>query len=166
MTSDLPDKRAVLAAVIRSLQSTRKMMADAASEASAGATHPESKAEGSKDMRSTEQSYLARGQAMRVEELDEQIARLRFFGLAGFGADDAIAAGALVELEDEDADETRLYFVLPFGAGIEVDEGGRKLTVVTTASPLGRSLLGRSVGDEVELPGKGGLRELQISRIA
>lgn len=160
----LEGKKRLVAAVVESLEATRKMMADAAAESISGATHPESRAEDPKDMRSTEVSYLARGQAMRVEELDEQITRLRYFDSSLFGKADPVAAGALVELEDDD--DARLYLVLPYGGGTEVEHDGRSVTVVTGTSPLGRSLLGRVVGDDVEFVVRGKKRELVVSRIA
>src|SRR5262245_36509047 len=39
-----------------------------------GATHAEAKAENDKDTRGLEQSYIARGQARRVEELEAAVA--------------------------------------------------------------------------------------------
>lgn len=161
----LDEKKRLLAAVLASLEATRRVMAEAAAESASGATHPESRAEDPKDMRSTEVSYLARGQAMRVEELDEQIARLRYFEPAAFTAKDAIAAGALIELEDDEADEPRWVLFLPHGGGVEVVLGERAVTVVTGTSPLGRALLGRSVDDDVEFVVRGKKRELVITRI-
>lgn len=160
----LTDKKHLVAKVVDSLEATRKMMADAAAESSKAATHPESRAEDPKDMRSTEVSYLARGQAMRVEELDEQIARLRYFEPAAFGPKDPVAAGAFVEVEDDD--ESRWYFVLPYGGGTEVTHSGRSVTVVTGTSPLGRAMIGRAVGDDVELVVRGKKRELVLVAIA
>ena len=160
----LTDKKKLVALVLESLEHSRKTMAEAAAESSAAATHPESRAEDPKDMRSTEVSYLARGQAMRVEELDEQIARLRYFESGVFGPKDPVAAGAFVEVEDDD--ESRWYFVLPYGGGTEVTYAGKTVTVVTGTSPLGRAMLGRPVGDDVELVVRGKKRELVLVAIA
>lgn len=163
----LPDKRALLARVLESLTATRAMMAAAADDSRKGATHPENKQEGSKDMRSTEQSYLARGQALRVDELDEQLKRLRYFEPADCGEDDPIAVGALVEVEDAEGGEPpRLVFLLPHGGGVEVTLDDRVVTIVTGTSPLGRALLGRALGEDIELRTGTGKRELTIVRVA
>jgi len=161
----LEDKRRLVACVVESLEASRRMMAEAAAESSAAATHPESRAEDPKDMRSTEVSYLARGQAMRVEELDEQIMRLRYFEPRAFAEDDSVAAGAVVEVELDDDDDIRWYFVLPYGGGTEVTHAGRTVTIVTGNSPLGRSLLDRCVGDDVELVVRGKKRQMVLARI-
>lgn len=162
----LPDKRELIRKVVDALVVTRAMMAAAADDSRRGATHPESRSEGSKDMRSTEQSYLARGQALRVDELDEQIQRLRHFEAGAFGGDDDIAVGALVVLEDEsDDDPPRTVFLLPFGGGTEVKLGDDTITVVTGVSPLGQALLGRGPGDEVELRRASGLKVLSVAAV-
>ena len=51
----------------------------------AGATHEETRAEGPKDMRSTEASYLARGLAGRVVELTDASSRLAGTPLRAYG---------------------------------------------------------------------------------
>jgi len=59
----LPNKKSVRDALRASIAKALESMSEAARQTREGATHEESRAEGDKDMRSTEQSYLARGQA-------------------------------------------------------------------------------------------------------
>lgn len=139
-------------------------MASAARETAAGATHEESRAEGDKDTRATEQSYIARGQAMRVEALAEELARLDTAPLEALPRGAAIRAGALVALEGEGG-EVRAHLVVAFGAGTELEVDGRRITVVSPSAPAGRALLGKCEGDEVELPGRGGPRTWTIARV-
>jgi transcription elongation GreA/GreB family factor len=124
------------------------------------ATHEEARAENDKDTRGLEQSYLARGQAQRVEELAAELAAVQKMTLRAYGDDDAIAAGALV---DATADGTRhCYFIAPGGAGEVLADG---VQVVTPRSPLGRALCGRLAGEEVEVPTPSGRRTLDITQI-
>lgn len=160
----LPDKMAVRAHLIAALERALAAMTHSAEQTRSGVVHEDSRAEGDKDMRSTEQSYLARGQAMRAEELGEQAQRFATTPLVRFGHDDAIAPGALVQALV--GKERRVFFLVLQGGGIELDVDGVKITVVTPASPVGRALLGLHVGDELELPGRGGTREWQIEAIA
>ena len=160
----LPDKTEVRDALAAALERALATMAKAAAETREGATHESSRAEGDKDMRSTEHSYLARGQAMRVEDLAEQIQRLAAFALPELGRDDAIAAGALVRVDIEDA--ARVMFVMPYGGGTVLEVGGVLVTVVTPASPVGQALLGKQVGDSFELKLRGALREWVIEAVA
>src|SRR3954469_18602595 len=105
----LPDKTAVRHALEAALERALETMANAARTTREGAIHEDSRAEGDKDMRSTEQSYLARGQAMRVEDIAEQLQRLRATTFAAFDTGAAVAIGALVLVEVDDA--PRVFFV-------------------------------------------------------
>ena len=156
-----PDKASVREALLAAMKSALESAVRAAEDARAGATHAENRSEGDKDMRATEQSYLARGQAIRVEELAEQIQRLEAMQLSP--ARDAIGAGALVRLTVDD--EPRLFFVVPFGGGTELVVGGAKITVVAPVSPVGAALVGRAVGDAFELRARGALREWIVESI-
>lgn len=118
-----------------------------------GATHSEAKAENDKDTRGLEQSYLARGQAQRVAELEAAVSDVAAMKLRVFTARDAIAMSALVAADDDG--EQRRYFIAPGGGG-SVLAGG--IQVITPQSPIGLALLGKRVGDTVELRG----RELEI----
>jgi transcription elongation GreA/GreB family factor len=163
-TGALPDKRAVRDALLASMRDALALIARSAKDAAEGATHEENRSEGDKDMRATEQSYVARGQAMRAEELAEQLQRLEVMALPPFGEDDAIAPGALVRVRvDGDA---RLFFVVPWGGGSELEIAGTIVTVITPASPVGRALVGRRAGDDFELAVRGAMREWEIEEIA
>jgi len=160
----LPDKRAVRDALIAALRAALASMAHAAEATREGATHEEARSEGDKDMRSTEQSYLARGQAMRAEDLAEQVQRLETTSPRSFGEDDAIAPGALVSVTIDG--EPRLFFVVSHGGGTELAVDGAIVTVITPASPVGRALIGRRQGESFELTTRGALREWEIEAIA
>lgn len=122
-----------------------------------GATHPEAKAENDKDTRGLEQSYIARGQAQRVAELEAAIADLGRLALRSFGTRDPIATSALVTV-DEDGVQRR-YFLAPHGGGTVLSG---PVQVITSASPVGRALAGKRAGDVVELVAGGKTRELEI----
>ncbi len=143
------DKPALLAEVLRQLGEERDILIAAQRASREGAVHEESRAEGDKDTRATEASYLARGQAQRVMELETEIARLNALELRSFGSKDAIAAGAICVLRSDRGTSTVL--LLPGGAGAKLSAGGTTLRVVTPASPLGSSLLGQSAGDEIDV---------------
>src|SRR5512132_3146658 len=68
--------------------------------ASEAATHEEARPEDDKDTRALEQSYLARGQARRVEELRKQVAEVRQMPARPLAPTSAIAVGALIETEE------------------------------------------------------------------
>lgn len=157
----LPEKTQVHEALVQRLSELAAHMAGVAKTTREGATHAEAKPENDKDTRALEQSYLARGQSMRVEALLEQVEVLRFMPLRKFVDSDPIAAGALVLLES-DGGGTRKVFLAPYGGGTELSVAGVQVLVVTPQSSLGALLLGRSVGEDFELRVRGELREYVI----
>jgi transcription elongation GreA/GreB family factor len=140
------DKAALKTELIAKLTEALEVARAAQASAMDGATNPEARPENSKDTRGLEQSYLARGQAQRVAELEAGIAAVTALALRVFTARDAIAMSALVTV-DEDASEQR-FFLAPHGGGTQLASG---VQVVTPSSPLGRSLLGKRVDDEVDI---------------
>jgi transcription elongation GreA/GreB family factor len=160
----LPNKSAVRDALLGALSKTLAAVVSAAHSAHEGAVHEEARAEGDKDMRSTEQSYLARGQAMRAEELAEQLQRFELAPLRAYEPHDPIGPGALVAVRVDD--EERFFFVLAQGGGTELEVEGVRVTVVTPSSPVGAALTGRRVGDEYELAVRGVMREWSVEAIA
>ena len=143
----------LLAALEASLATARAAHAAAVE----GATHGEARAENDKDTRGLEQSYLARGQAERVEQLALAVAAIEAMAWRDFAGEDAVDLGALLTVE-EDGEEHR-FLVASQGGGISLSGG---VQVVTPRAPLGRALLGTRVGDTVEVQRPGGVRELTI----
>ncbi len=117
-----------------------------------GATHEESRSEHAKDTRATEQSYLARGLAQRVEDLTRTRDALAVLALRDFGEGEAIAVCALVTFQDEteadtEAEQTQVWLV-PGAGALDLVQNGQTIRTVTPVSPLGRALIGLHVGDE------------------
>jgi transcription elongation GreA/GreB family factor len=126
-----------------------------------GSTHEEARPENDKDTRGLEQSYLARGQAQRVAELEAAVAETAALALRTFTAATPIALSALVTVEENAARQR--YFVAAHGGGAVLAGG---VQVVTPASPIGRVLLGRRIDDEIELRLPAKLRTLVITDVA
>jgi hypothetical protein len=160
----LPNKKDVLEALVQHLSELAEQAMAAAKTTSVGATHAEAKPEHAKDTRALEQSYLARGQAMRAEELSAQVKALRFMPLRDYGESDLTGVGALVAITSDE--DMRCLFLAPHGGGTEVDIGGKKVVVVIPQSALGSSVLGRALNDTIELRVRGVTREYVISAIA
>lgn len=144
------DKRAVLAAAISKLEEEHRFLVAQAEATREAATHEEAKPENDKDTRGLEQSYLARGQAQRVEDSGEAITRLRFMELPSFGPDDGVAVGALVEIEI-DEELVQHWLVVPVAGGLVVEVDGVEARLITPASPVGRALVGKLEGDDFEV---------------
>ena len=146
------DKHAVLAALKQKLETELERAQKRAKDAAAGATHEENRAEGDKDMRATEASYVARGQASRASEMEEALVRVSALELLDFKPGARIAISALDDLE-QDGKRLR-YFLVPAAGGERLKVAGYEIQTLTPQSPLGRALLGLSEGDDAELPAR------------
>ncbi len=113
------------------------------------ATDEETVPEHKYDTLALEASYLAHGQAMRVQESEEELRQYRTLVLRDF-VDDRIAVGAYVELVDEN-DVEKAFFIGPCSGGLTVEWQGKEVFVLTPKSPLGRALMGKEEGEEVEM---------------
>ena len=153
----LPSKQALKEELCRALAAELSTLERAQKAALEGATHEEAKPENDKDTRALEQSYLARGQASRVEELRAGLAEAQAMPVRAF-EDRPIALGALVTAEE--GDETRWFLIAPSGGGSRLGEG--RVQVVTPRSPLGRALIGKRAGDDCEVALAGKTRALAI----
>ena len=132
------------------LRAQLERLSKAAIEAHAAATDPGSKAEGKYDTRSLEASYLAAGQARQVDELAEAVRIFETLVLPVFGMEDAIDAGALVEVDL--AGETAFFLLVPASGGLVIPHEAWEITLLTPASGLYRKLLGMRPGDSIDQP--------------
>ncbi|MCX7079997.1 MAG: GreA/GreB family elongation factor, partial [Pseudomonas sp.] len=114
------------------------------------ATHEENIAENKYDTLGLEASYLAAGQAKRVEEIRQALVLCQNLTLRPYDEQQGIQIGTLLGLADDNGNQQWL-FLGPDAAGLKVYLVGQLITVITPRSPLGKSLLGKFEGDEVEI---------------
>jgi len=154
-------KAALKKELLLALRETLEVLTRAHLDAREGATHEEAKPEDDKDTRALEQSYLARGQAARIDALKAGIAELEMMPVTPL-KDAPAGPGALVEAEEEDGAHT--FFIAPEGGGTRLRKGA--VQVVTPRSPLGQALVGKRAGDDCEVQLAGKTRELSIVRVS
>ena len=94
----------------------------------------------------------------RIRDLEDKVARANIIDPSKLSGD-RVVFGATVVLLDIDGDEERTYQIV--GETESNVEEGR----ISVGSPVARALIGREVGDEVRLPGKGGPRTVEIVKV-
>jgi transcription elongation GreA/GreB family factor len=157
------NKRAIIQKIVDRLTEELAVYFRAAQFSRAEATHESNKAENKYDTRGLEASYLARGQSKQAAELEAAIAEYQKLGVKKFAEGDAIAVGALVELEH--GGESSLYFVGPRAGGTEVLHDRKEILVITPQSPLGDQLMGKKSGDQPQLTFGGTKQATRILRV-
>jgi hypothetical protein len=142
------NKSSVISEILAKLETELATNLQAAKAAAAAATDGDSKAENKYDTRNLEASYIARGQALRVAELQQAVAdftELAHFPAAGL----TVRTGMLVQVETPTGLDH--YFIGPSGGGIEVKVDGVEVMVISVTSPLGAKLLQRRIGDTITI---------------
>ena len=141
-------KPQLVAIIITRLESDLALFTAAARQAHAAATHEECQPDNKYDTTALEASYIAQGQANRAQEIRQGLEAYRALELQAFDDATPIRLSALVTLEDEGGGERRL-FIGPQAGGMKLTDPAGEIVVITPASPLGKQLLGLSVGDEL-----------------
>ena len=94
----------------------------------------------------------------RILELKDKLSRAEIIDCEKIGTD-IVVFGTVVELLDLDTDEEVVYQLLG------PEEANVKHGSISVLSPIGRSLLGKEVGDEVVVVTPGGKREFEVVKI-
>jgi transcription elongation factor GreA len=91
----------------------------------------------------------------RIAEIEDKISRAEVIDVSKLSGD-TVMFGAKVKLIDEDTEEEKIYQIV---GDVEADvKEGR----VSISSPIARALIGKSVGDSVEVTAPGGARNYEI----
>lgn len=136
----------------------------AALAAHEAATHEENIAENKYDTLGLEASYLAAGQARRVEELRQALSRWQNLVVRPFDEQRGIELTALVWLADAQGEEQCL-FLGPDGAGMKIRLDNQEVRVISPRAPIGQSLPGLGPGDDVVVRVGDSVQSFEILRV-
>lgn len=158
------DKFLLQQRVLERLAEDLLQVEQAARTAHETATHEENIAENKYDTLGLEAAYLATGQARRAEAIRQAIAHWRQFRPRPYDPSKGIQLGALVCLVDPD-DKQQQLFLGPDGGSMQLVSGAQLVQVISSASPLGRAMLGKCVGDEVALQVAQTRQQFEVLRV-
>lgn len=94
----------------------------------------------------------------RISELEDLLARAEVIDVTKMSGD-TIKFGARVKLVDEDTEEEKTYQIVG-DQEADVKEGR-----ISVSSPISRALIGKSVGDSIEVNAPGGSKAYEILEI-
>ncbi len=94
----------------------------------------------------------------RIAELEEKLGRSEIIDVAKLNGD-TVKFGATVTVVDEDTDEERTYQIV---GDLEADVKSGKVSI---SSPIARALIGKRVGESIEVTTPGGSRAYEILEI-
>jgi transcription elongation factor GreA len=94
----------------------------------------------------------------RAQELEDLIARAEVIDVSKLSGE-TIKFGATVVVVDEDSDEEKTYQI------VGDQEADVKAGRISVSSPIARALIGKKVGDEIEVNAPGGARGYEIVKV-
>ncbi len=94
----------------------------------------------------------------RLAQLRERLATLSMVNLSKIPTD-KVSYGSKVVLLDLDTDKEVTYKL------VSSEESNVKEGLISTASPIGQSLMGREEGDEVQIRTPGGVKNYEIAQL-
>ncbi len=92
----------------------------------------------------------------RIKELESHLSNSEIIDVSNLPPGDRVVFGATVELEPEDGGKKVIYQIVGDA------EADIKAGLISVSSPIARALVGKSVGDEVEVVAPNGARGYEI----
>lgn len=114
------------------------------------------------DLKENAEYHAAREQQSfiegRIKEIEGTVSHAEIIDVATLGATagEKVVFGATVDLFDIEADKDVTYQIV---GELEADI---KHHLISITSPIARALIGKSIGDEVDVRAPGGIREYEI----
>jgi len=94
----------------------------------------------------------------RIAELEDMLSRAEVIDIAKLSGS-TVKFGAWVTLVDEDTEQEKKYQIV---GDVEADVKAGRISI---SSPIARALIGKTVGDSVEVTAPGGARAYEITEV-
>lgn len=94
----------------------------------------------------------------RIQELETKMALAQIIDVSTMSGD-SVKFGATVKMVNVDTDEESTYQI------VGEDEANVKLGKISNTSPIARALMGKEVGDEIEVRAPGGAKGYEILEV-
>ena len=153
-------KQRLLVNLQEAVESDLKNVLASANNAVAAATHAENRPENKYDTRGLEASYLAGAQNARAAELTATLEVIKELAPRDFAPEDMISVTAVVELKCSGV--TSFYFLLGVAAGYVLEVDGKLVRTLTPNAPVAAALMGKFMGEIIEVLVGGELKEYEI----
>jgi len=95
----------------------------------------------------------------RIKEIEAKLSNAQIIDVSELKAHTKIVFGATVQVYDVDTEEEHRYQI------VGEDEADIREGLLSITSPIARSLIGKSEGDEVEVEVPGGVRAFEIMEV-
>jgi len=152
-------KSELIKAIVHQLQADLLVLEQAVNVARDTATHADCLGSSKYETMGLEASYLAQGQGIRLLEVERA---LQYFkGLPFVPSTGVVGLSSLLVLQDDEGNTQRLWLATEAG-GLKVQCGDELITVITPKAPLGRAVMGKSIGGSFEVSIAGDVRCYEV----
>ncbi|WP_145139718.1 GreA/GreB family elongation factor [Pseudomonas duriflava] len=159
------DKQHLLYLIIDRLHANLQRAIEAAKAAHETATHEENIAENKYDTLGLEAAYLAAGHSKRVDDIRHALQAYHTLIVRPYDPAQGVQLSAGVTLASEDGHK-QVFFLGPAAAGLKLKSGAAEVMVITPKAPLGHALLGKQIGDEVQIEINGISQTFEILQVS
>lgn len=143
------NKKLLVAKLIELTKANLQSAYEAAQNTYEIATNEENKAENKYDTKGLEASYLAGAQAERAADIKTTLVSYESINIKNYTADNKIGLTALIEISD--GKKNKLVLLMPKGGGQIIEFEQKQIQVITAESPLGKNLIGKELGDIIQI---------------
>jgi len=151
------DKAALLRQVIVQVEETVRRLGSGYAVAKQATLDSPHVMKSKREVTGIESSYLANALAGNIQEREFWLRTLRELRMPE--SPERVALGCVVGVGPADGSSDSLYFILPVCGGMEIpipmDDRKRIVRVVTPGSAVARRLMGKSLGEELDLQNAG-----------
>jgi len=141
-------KAELIRLIIERLNNDLELFVNAAKTAHEAAIDEENQPDNKYDTTALEASYVAQGQANRAQELRRSIEIYKQLELSE--KNEKIRIASLVTLGDQSGCQRKM-FIGPTEGGLKISTESGDVTIITSLSPLGKNLIGKSVDDLIDI---------------
>ncbi|MDQ5911070.1 MAG: transcription elongation factor GreA [Pseudomonadota bacterium] len=115
------------------------------------------------DLKENAEYHAARDQQSfaegRIAEIESKLAGAQIIDITTLPVSDRVVFGATVRLIDEENDAEKCYQI------VGEDEADIKVGKISFVSPIARAVIGKCVGDSVEVHTPGGVKSYEIADV-
>jgi transcription elongation factor GreA len=112
------------------------------------------------DLKENAEYHAAREQQSftegRIAEIESKLAQAQIIDITALAASDKVVFGSTVSLVEEESEEERRYQI------VGEDEADIKEGKISFGSPIARALIGKFIGDVVDVQTPGGVKTYEI----
>lgn len=157
------EKKAVLEETVRILERSLYNVKESTKDTKERAIQAPSASESHSDTSKNQLQDLSFGLDQRIYALESEIASLKKYEIVK--SIDKVILGTLVGFENINSKEKKYCYILPAGAGTQIETNRGQVNIITTSAPLFVAMRGKEEGDEFAFKHKNSRQEYFITKV-